>query len=83
MYKLKIIPQAEKDLSLLHGKLFQKIKNAILDLASEPRPYGSVKLTNENGYRIRVADFRVLYRIDDEHKEAFIYRIKHRKEAYR
>ena len=83
MYKLKIISQAQKDLNQLQGKIFYNIKSAILELAADPRPYGVTKLTNENGYRIRIGDYRALYRIDDKLKEVFIYRIKHRKEAYR
>ena len=83
MYGLKILPQAQKDLDRLYGKIFSKIKNKILCLIDNPRPYDAIKLTNEEGYRIRVGDYRVLYRIDDKSKGIFIYRIKHRKEAYR
>lgn len=83
MYKLKILPQAQKDLDHLRGKIFNKIKNEIILLSHNPRPYGSLKLTNEEGYRIRIGDYRVLYRIDDTSKKIFIYRVKHRKEAYR
>ena len=83
MYKLKILPQAQRDLDHLRGKIFNKIKNEIIFLSNNPRPYGAVKLTNEEGYRIRIGDYRVLYRIDNTSKEIFIYRVKHRKEAYR
>lgn len=83
MYKLKILPAAQKDLDKLHGEIFNKIKNEIMPLTDNPRPYGCLKLTNEEGYRIRIGDYRVLYRIDDKTKEVFIYRVKHRKEAYR
>jgi len=83
MYKLKILPQAQKDLDQSHGKIFSSLKNKIIHLMNEPRPYGALKLTNEEGYRIRIGDYRVLYRIDDKVKEVFIYRIKHRKEVYR
>lgn len=83
MYKLKILPHAQKDLDRLHGKIFQKIKEEIILLSKNTWPYGALKLTNEEGYRIRVGDYRVLYRIDDNSKAIFIYRIKHRKEVYR
>ena len=55
----------------------------MLTLASEARPPGSVKLTGDGGYRLRAGDFRILYRIDDEAGKVFIYRVKHRREAYR
>ena len=83
MYKLRILPVAQKDLDRLHGKIFHKIKNEIILLSNNPHPYGALKLTNENGYRIRVGDYRILYRIDDKEKEIYIYRVKHRKEVYR
>ncbi len=82
MYSLRILPAAQKDLNRLHDKIFNKIKNEIISLVDNPRPYGALKLTNEDGYRIRIGDYRVLYRIDEKIKEIFIYRIKHRKEAY-
>lgn len=83
MYKIKIIPQAQKDLDKFSSKLFNKIKNEILTLAHNPRPYGTIKLTQSEGYRIRIEDYRILYRIDDHSKEIYIYRIKHRREVYR
>ena len=83
MYKIKIIPHAQKDLDQLEHRFFAKIKNEIIHLSKNPRPYGAIKLTNEEGYRIRIEDYRVLYRINDKTKEIFVYRIKHRKEAYR
>ncbi len=83
MYALKLLPQAQKDLDRLRGKIFSKIKNEILSLKDNPRSHDAIKLTDEEGYRIRIGDYRVLYRIEDKTKEIFIYRIKHRKEAYR
>ena len=83
MYKLKLLPQAQKDLDCLQDKVFNNIKSKIMSLSDNPRPYGIFKLTNEEGYRIRIGDYRALYRIDDKSKEVFIYRIKHRREVYR
>ncbi len=83
MYRIKILPQAQKDLDQLHSKIFINIKNRIINLARNPQPFGALKLTNEEGYRIRIGDYRVLYRIDDKTRVIFIYRVKHRKEAYR
>ncbi len=83
MYELKILGSAQRDLDRLHVKILSKIKDSIMCLANDPRPLDSVKLTNEEGYRTRMGDYRVLYRIDDKSKELFIYRVKHRREAYR
>ncbi len=83
IYKIKLIPQAQKDLDKFPPKIFNQIKNEILKLAPDPRPHGVIKLTNQEGYRQRSGDYRILYRIDDAAKEIYIYRIKHRKEVYR
>lgn len=83
MYKIRILPQAQKDFDCLQGKIFNNLKNKIMQLSINPRPANSLKLTNEEGYRIRIGDYRVLYRIEDVSKEIFIYRIKHRREVYR
>ena len=83
MHKINIIPSARKDLNNLDKKLFVQIKNKIISLASNSRPSGCLKLTAEEGYRIRSGDYRILYRVDDRNKRIYIYRIKHRKESYR
>ena len=83
MYEISIIASARKDLDSLDEKVFTQIKNKIISLASNPRPSGSLKLTAEEGYRIRSGNYRILYRIDDKNRMIYIYRIKHRKESYR
>ncbi len=81
MYRIRIIPRAQRDLDSITGKLFDQVTEAILALGEETRPQGAIKLTGLEGYRIR--DMRVLYRIDDQAKEVIVYRIKHRREVYR
>ena len=83
MHEISIIPSARKDLDDLDKKVFIQIKNKIISLASNPRPSGCLKLTVEEGYRIRSGNYRILYRIDDKNKMIYVYRVKHRKESYR
>ena len=83
MYKVAVIPSAQKDLDNLEKKFFTQIKDKINSLASNPRPPNCLKLTAEEGYRLRSGNYRILYRIDDKHKIVYIYKIKHRKESYR
>jgi len=77
-----LLPQAQKDLDSFRGKIFQQIKEKILSLSKNPRPSGCLKLTAEEGYRLRSGDYRIIYRVDDKEKIVYLYRIKHRKEAY-
>ncbi len=82
-YSLSILPSAERDCDSLPNKVYERCYKAVLKLESNPRPPGCQKLVGEEGYRIRVGDYRILYRIDDFQKKIFLYRVKHRKEVYR
>lgn len=77
-----LLSQAQKDLDEFRGKIFQQIKEKILSLSKNPRPHGCLKLTAEEGYRLRSGNYRIIYRINDKEEIIYIYRIKHRKEAY-
>jgi len=82
MYNIQILPPAGKDLDGFEGKLFTVLKEKIQELKINPRPSGVEKLTAEEGYRIRVRDIRILYRVDDKTKVVLIYRVKHLREVY-
>ncbi len=64
MYQVRIERKAQKKLKKIPNPYYSKIKSAILDLAYEPRPVGCKKLKGREGYRIRVADYRIIYEID-------------------
>lgn len=83
MHSLKVLPSARRDLDSLEPAVFGRLKPKLLALKDEPRPESAIKLTGEEGYRLRVGDYRVLYRIDDKSRAVYLYRIKHRKDVYR
>ncbi|NTV66655.1 MAG: type II toxin-antitoxin system RelE/ParE family toxin [Chlorobaculum sp.] len=82
-YKINIKRSAEKEFESLPDKIYDKVINRLLLLRNNPRPQGVKKLRCENGYRIRVGDYRILYDIDDENNLLEIYSIAHRREVYR
>jgi mRNA interferase RelE/StbE len=82
VYELLLLPAAQKDLDNLEAPVFARILKKIRGLSKDARPPGCLKLTDEDGYRIRTGDYRILYRIDDALKRIYIYRIKHRKDVY-
>ncbi len=82
MYKIFLLPQAQEDLDNFRGKTFQQIRDKIILIRENPRPPGCLKLTAEEGYRLRSGNYRIIYRISDKERKVYIYRIKHRKEAY-
>ena len=82
-YRIIIKPSAQQDLDKFPNKEVERIALKIKLLESNPRPVGIQKLSGEEGYRIRSGKYRILYEINDNSKSIFIYRVKHRKEAYR
>lgn len=82
-YKVLIKPSAQKDLDLLPDTEVIKILSKISNLGGEPRPVGVQKLHEQEGYRIRSGNYRVLFEVNDSDRTVLIYRIKHRKDVYR
>jgi len=82
VHKVLLLPSAQKDLDNFKGKIFKQITDEIISLKNNPYPSGCLKLTAEEGYRLRSGNYRILYRVEKKEKTAYIYRIKHRKNAY-
>ena len=66
------------------AKLKRRIADAIDLLATNVRPPGCVKLSGEEDvWRVRVGDYRVLSEIHEGRLLVLVIRIAHRREAYR
>ncbi|MBI5236000.1 MAG: type II toxin-antitoxin system RelE/ParE family toxin [Deltaproteobacteria bacterium] len=75
---------ASRELRAIHKPYLQKIINAVDTLAITPFPHNSRKLQGvESTYRLRVADYRVIYQIDTAAGFITICHVRHRKEVYR
>jgi len=79
-YRILVEKRLEKEFRRIPIHDRQRIDRAILALASNPRPHGCKKLTDKEGFRVRVGDYRVLYTVDDESKTVVVYRVKIRSE---
>jgi len=82
-YEIILKPSAQKDLDKLPAKEVLRVANKLEFLSENPRLIGIQKLSDDEGYRIRTGHYRILFTIDDKEKTINIYRIKHRKDAYR
>ena len=62
-----------------------RIDKKILALAREPRPNQAKPLQGktENLFRLRVGDYRIVYRVEDLRLVILVIRIGHRREVYR
>jgi len=75
MYKLVIERYAEKELAKIPPPFYTKIVKAVNALAENPRPHGYKKLSGRLGYRIRIGNYRVIYKIEDQILTVFIIEI--------
>ena len=84
-YVILLERQAEKELRSLPPQILRRIDKRLLALANKPWPRGSIKLKGKEseGWRIKTGDYRILYTVDKSKKVIKVYRIKHRREAYR
>ena len=82
-YKILIKPSAVKELKKIPQKYLKKVVDKIYSLASDPRPPGCEKLTNEEVYRIRYGIYRILYTIEDDKLIIIVIKVGHRKDVYK
>ncbi len=84
MFEIVLERAAEKDLRRLGDEVHDRVIEGISVLATNPRPPRSKKLAgSKSNWRIRVGDYRVLYEIADLVRIVRIYRVRHRRDAYR
>lgn len=83
LYKVVMRPSAEKSLARIPEPTRTRLAVAIRELAYDPRPAGSIKLTGRPLYRIRCGDYRVVYSIADEIVTVTVTKTAHRKDACR
>jgi len=83
-YQILIKDSARKELAALSLPLQKRIDTRIRALSENPRPGGVKKLaSDENLYRLRVGDYRIIYQIQDKALLVLVIKIGHRREVYR
>ncbi len=79
---IEINAKAYKDLKKIHTKDVVNILEEMKDLANFPDSKNIKRLTNfQPSYRKRVGEYRILFEV--ESSTLIIYRIFHRKDAYK
>jgi len=83
-HTVQLTPAAERDLRGLSTDVQRRVVKKLRALATDPRPSGVKKLAAEDDvYRIRVGDYRILYQIEDAVLLVLVVRIRHRRNVYR
>jgi len=81
-YSVTISKRAIKALETINEPYYSNIKEAILSLGNNPRPQGYKKLKGRNSFRIRVANYRIIYDVHDNILLVDVIDLGHRKDIY-
>ena len=83
-YAVVFARSARKELQNLDPQIARRIIAQIEALVTDPRPSGVVKLEGAADlWRIRVGQWRVVYRISDRERLVDVVAVRHRSDAYR
>jgi mRNA interferase RelE/StbE len=82
-YRIEVLKTAQKSLSKLPKDIQARIVQKIDDLAINPYSTDTKKLKNSNGrFRVRVGDYRIIYKVQDNELVILIVKVAHRREVY-
>lgn len=84
MYKIEYIDSIKSDLSSISKSNKEQIRKAIeKKLATNPIEFGKPLQYSLKGLRrLRVGNYRIIYKIEEENKTVLIVKIGHRREVY-
>jgi mRNA interferase RelE/StbE len=83
-FEILIKRSAAKEIEAISRKKDrQRIVRKIGQLAENPRPPGSQKLSGRDRYRIRQGPYRIVYSIADDRLIVYVVKVGHRSDVYR
>lgn len=82
-YRIELLPAAVRALRKVDPAVRRRMEGAIALLAVDPRPPAARALRGRPGFRVRVGDYRIIYRIDDDVLLIVVVTLGHRSDVYR
>lgn len=82
-YTVSITRRAQKQLAKIAEPYRTNLKNAITQLADEPRGVNSIKMSGSIYWRLRAGTYRAVYEIRDEELFVEVIETGHRRDVYR
>jgi mRNA interferase RelE/StbE len=83
-YAVEFTPQARREFDKLPDDVQDILELRLDALSLSPRPPGMKKMAGTDDlFRIRVGDYRIVYRIKDRVLLIVVMHVGHRKEVYR
>jgi len=86
LYKTILTKTAEKEYLYLYKTnkaLFQRIRNALLSISSDPTQGKPLKLNLKGKWSFRVGLYRIIYSIENKALIVYVIDIGHRRNIYR
>jgi len=83
IYRIKVTKRFEKDFKKFGKKRRSIFMEKIRRIEKEPHHAKRLHGELEGKYSLRIGDYRIIYKIDDDQKEITLYTILHRKRAYK
>ena len=82
-YEIVFHRKTEKELRKIPAQDRNKIFAKIQELSDNPYLFGHIKLSgNDELYRVRQGNYRIIYSIEDNQLQIYIIKIGHRKDIY-
>ncbi|MBI2907413.1 MAG: type II toxin-antitoxin system RelE/ParE family toxin [Chloroflexi bacterium] len=82
-YSVRIFRSAQRQLANIDRQDYSRIIASVRELAVDPRPAGSKKLSGRPAWRIRIGVYRVIYEIHDDQRLIVVVSVGHRRDVYR
>lgn len=82
-YSLAFKKSVAKDLRKIPNNDVERILECINLLCENPRADGCIKLSNQERYRVRQGNYRIIYEIQDLELIILVVKVAHRNEVYR
>ncbi len=82
-YRIELRPAAVWALRKLDRPVRHRLQGAIALLAQDPRPPASRGLQGRPGLRVRVADYRIVYTVQDDVLLVVVVALGHSRNVYR
>ena len=83
-YVVRIAPAARHEIKRLSKQNQRRVVAVMQGLAVNPRTHGYTPVEGFDGlFKVRVGDYRVIYKIEDEELLVVIVRVRHRSDVYR
>jgi mRNA interferase RelE/StbE len=84
MWEVRLDREVEKALRRMMPELRQRLLKEIEQLQGNPFPPGREKVRGrKNEWRLRVGDYRIIYRVDERRRLIEVSEVGHRREVYR